>query len=210
MNMSSRWNDLIVRAGAVTGPVSQRWLDIIIASYGDPRRHYHNLSHIESSLDLFEEYKHLASTPIALEFSILMHDVIYDAIRKDNELQSAVMATAMLNDLSLGMIAGSVYTLIMSTRHQAKPTDIDSQILCDIDLSILGADTNTYDAYTKAIRKEYAWVEEDAYRLGRANVLESFLEMRPIFQIKQLQDRYETQALTNIQREIQVLKGIFR
>jgi predicted metal-dependent HD superfamily phosphohydrolase len=77
--------------------------------------------------------------------------------------------------------------------------------LVSIDLSILGADPDRYDAYAAAIREEYAHVPEPLYRAGRAAILGRFLESEALFADPVWAGRYETQARSNLAREIAAL-----
>ena len=74
-----------------------------------------------------------------------------------------------------------------------------------MDLAILGANEETYKEYSKAIRKEYAWVSEPAYRKGRKKVLQSFIERESVYFTDEMKIRYEKQARKNINSEIKVL-----
>src|SRR5262249_22011217 len=56
----------------------------------------------------------------------------------------------------------------LTKTHDVAAGDPLGAIMISIDLSILGADVATYDAYAAAIRQEYAHVPDAAYRSGRA------------------------------------------
>ena len=57
--------------------------------------------------------------------------------------------------------------IVLTKTHQANADDVDGRLLLDADLSVLGAEESEYDRYATAIRQEYDWVAEDAYRAGR-------------------------------------------
>jgi predicted metal-dependent HD superfamily phosphohydrolase len=63
-----------------------------------------------------------------------------------------------------------------------------------------------YDAYAEAIRREYDWVPEEAYRTGRAAVLERFLT-RPRLYHTAAMTTHEPAARANLRREIERLRG---
>ncbi|HTL87858.1 MAG TPA: hypothetical protein VL134_00560, partial [Leptolyngbya sp.] len=71
--------------------------------------------------------------------------------------------------------------ILCTKTHQSD--DPDAQILLDADLAILNAEPTQYWNYARSIRREYAWVSDIAYRAGRQQVLEKFL------------DRWERQTL---------------
>jgi predicted metal-dependent HD superfamily phosphohydrolase len=95
-----------------------------------------------------------------------------------------------------------VRAMILATAHSAQPATADEALLLDIDLSILGADEAAFDEYDRAIRTEYSWLSEDAYRQGRAKVLKSFLERERVFHTALYRGRCEQPARINIERAL--------
>ena len=97
--------------------------------------------------------------------------------------------------------------LILATQsHHSNPKDPECQALLDCDLSILGTPPDQYQTYALAIRQEYHWVSEDAYRTGRSRVLQQFLDRDRIYHCHELH-AYETQARQNLTTELIVLSG---
>ena len=74
-----------------------------------------------------------------------------------------------------------------------------------MDLSILGAGPDEFDAYERAIRREYSWVAEPAWRAGRAAVLRRFMERDRIFFSEEFRSRFEESARRNIARSLAAL-----
>jgi predicted metal-dependent HD superfamily phosphohydrolase len=70
--------------------------------------------------------------------------------------------------------------------------------------SILGADEASFDEYDRAIRVEYEWAPEDAYRAARTNVLQGFLKRERIFQTAAYRSK-EGVARRNIERALERL-----
>ena len=92
--------------------------------------------------------------------------------------------------------------LILLTKHHATVAgDRVGQLLLDADLAILGAAPEVYDRYAAAIRREYAWVDDAAYRKGRAAVLDRFLQRPRLYFTPFLHDRYQQKAHGNMERE---------
>ena len=168
-------------------------------SYSRNQLAYHNLNHIADCLAKFRKATHLATDPVAIEFALWFHDIIYDPKAADNEEQSARVAESFLLHSPL---TEKVSELILDTRHQQEPQSNDGKLICDIDLSILGSDPQCYDAYSKAIRDEYSWVASADYRVGRSKVLQNFLNRGQIYAIPDFQERYEQQARTNLKKEL--------
>lgn len=50
----------------------------------------------------------------------------------------------------------------------------DARLLIDVDLAILGVEPEAYARFEEQIRQEYAWVPDDRFRAGRAEVLRRF------------------------------------
>ncbi len=196
--LEARWLSLCAQAG-LDG--SAEWRELS-AAYGDPARAYHNWNHIADCLVRLDEYAHLATDPVALEFAIWFHDIIYDTHAPDNEERSAVIAGEFLAATTHGDEVGR---LIRATRHEGTPKTGDAALLCDIDLSILGRAPGPYDAYARAIRQEYSWVPQEDYAKGRTQVLEGFLGRSSIFVMGELQKAYGAHARVNLKREIAIL-----
>lgn len=193
--LESRWLTLCAQVG-LDG--SAEWRELLVA-YADPARHYHNWHHIADCLLRFDEYARLSIDPIAVEFAIWFHDVVYDTHTSENEERSAIIAAKFLSDTSHG---ARVADLIRATRHHDLPGTPDEALLCDIDLSILGRPPVIYDAYARAIRQEYAWVPLVDFVKGRTRVLESFLSRPSVFVLEEMEEIYGKHARLNLLREI--------
>lgn len=88
--------------------------------------------------------------------------------------------------------------LIMTTRHDATPSDADEQLLVDIDLAILGATPERFAEYDAQVRAEYAWVPGFVYRMKRRSVLKAFLARPRLYGTDHFRARYEAQARRNL------------
>ena len=169
------------------------------AAYAGPARAYHNLNHVADCLVRFDEYIHHATDPVAVEFAIWFHDVVYDTHVPENEERSAMVGAEFLSATSHGTV---VANLIRATRHDALPGTPDAVLLCDIDLSILGRPPAVYDAYACAIREEYSWVPLADFVEGRTRVLQSFLGRPSVFHLDEMEKTYGEHAKVNMMREI--------
>ncbi|RUW52380.1 hypothetical protein EOA32_12925 [Mesorhizobium sp. M1A.F.Ca.ET.072.01.1.1] len=184
----------------------------LAALYQSADRHYHGLPHIEAMLALAAEHRHLLDDPEAVEAAIWFHDAVYDSRAKDNEAKSAVLAERKLSGRTDPARLARILAMISATAtHQLPPLEdedaaSDAALFLDMDLAILGADPNRFDAYEKAVRREYGWVEEPIWRAGRAAVLTSFLARPHIFNTQWFRDRFEARARENLVRSLQVLQ----
>ena len=206
MTREQRWAALWQRLGA-QGDANAVY-DDLVARYSEPHRAYHTLEHIGHCLDEFEQVRHLATNPDAVELALWYHDAIYDTKTKDSEERSAALAVEEARNASLPDSFGqSVANLIMATKHTTAPTDPDVQLLVDIDLSILGQTGDKFDEYERQVRKEYEWVAEDAFVAGRSSILKSFLDRSTIYSTQFFRNKYETQARRNIARSLARLRA---
>lgn len=178
----------------------------IVEAYSSPNRYYHNLEHIEhvlKTIDLHNQTRDL----VAVQFAAWFHDAVYDSHRQDNEEKSADYATALLTSLGIpSNIIATVNRLILNTKyHQAASDDIDSQVLLDADLAILGDTPNKYHKYALAIRQEYAWLSKAEYIAGRKRVLQRFLQRHRIYFTEPMFQTFELSARNNLEQEIQAM-----
>lgn len=176
--------------------------------YRAPDRFYHGLSHIDALLALAGEHRALLADPEGVEAVIWFHDAIYDSTRKDNEERSAKLAVERLSgkveperlQRMVKMIEATKTHQVPGFAHEAARRD--AALFLDMDLSILGAPPSEFDAYEQAVRREYGWVEEEAWRAGRAAVLKNFLTRAYIFHTGIFRESHERQARANIARSI--------
>jgi predicted metal-dependent HD superfamily phosphohydrolase len=198
----ARWVALLASLDR-TGPEVTGLGSDLLRRWQEPQRHYHTLSHLGALLDL------LPADPASLPLAVWFHDAIYDPRAADNEEASAALARESLPRLTLdaGLIAEVSRLVLLTKQHTTAADDTAGQLLLDADLSILGAPEPDYDAYADAIRREYTWVEESAYRAGRAAVLRKFLERAHLYQTDRFRRTHEAPARRNLQREIARLEG---
>lgn len=204
MNLE-RWRELMraLRIGANEGTFAA-----IVAAYEEPHRRYHGAAHIEDCLDQLDRAPGIAERTEDVEAALWFHDVVYDVRSTTNELRSAERAAAFLRDAGAGPdVARRVYDLVLATKHGDAALVGDAAAVVDVDLSILGRDEATYDAFERAIREEYAWVPEPLYRDKRAEILASFLERARVYSTDVFRDRFEARARRNLERAIRALRG---
>lgn len=175
--------------------------DKLCERYEEPQRFYHHLGHIASSLAELDVH---SRDNARIEGAIWFHDVIYDPTRSDNEAASILWFMGETRDWIDPAVAGKISRLIEATDFRTTPEDTqDAALMVDIDLAILSAGTEEYDAYTRAIRLEYGHVPDQAFREGRAKVMAHFLS-RPIYRSPGFLPR-EERARRNIAHELERL-----
>lgn len=184
----------------------------IAALHSGPDRGYHSWSHPLALLRLFDETRAVLTDPLAVYCAIVLHDVIYEPRRSDNEARSAVLAQTMLKGVVPDDSLGRAIRLIEATARHAIPTDLpaaevgDMAQFLDMDLSILAAPADMFDAYEAGVRHEYREVPEEAFRQGRAAILEGFLAREALYMSDWGQTRFEAKARENLKRSIAQLR----
>lgn len=199
--MSNRWQEIWQKLDANTTP--QDALEELVKAYSSPDRFYHNLKHIEDCLFIFDQTKFLAAHPEEVELAIWFHDAIYDTRRNDNEQKSAEWAMSVIIQSGVGSdVAERVFNLIHATRHTMQVSDTDSQLMVDIDLSILGREATIFWQYEENIRKEYAWVPESLFREKRVEILQGFLDRQYLYYHEMYRAMFEQQARENLKHAV--------
>jgi predicted metal-dependent HD superfamily phosphohydrolase len=201
-----RWLELWSRLGAEGSGASI--FAQLSAAYAEPGRAYHTGEHIRDCLAELDLTRNLAQHPDEDEAALWFHDAVYLPGASDNEDQSAELARTAL---SMGAVpqevADRTAALVLATRHARVPSAPDEQLICDIDLSILGREPGIFDSFERRIRRVYAWVPEPVYRRERSAVLSGFLRRRSIYQTDQFRHRYEVLARANLKRLLDQLAG---
>ncbi len=171
---------------------------ILLNAYTECQRHYHTVQHIVECLQLFHQIKHQLQDPIAVELSIWFHDVIYDPKASDNEEQSAELMKKLCTEIVDQAQIQKVYWWIIATKKHQPSLDSDLNYLLDIDLAILGSDSNRFAEYEQQIQQEYLWVEPSIYKIKRAEVLQYFYAMQPLYQTEYFRENFEKKAKHNL------------
>ncbi len=203
--IETRWLGLPWPAAARPADV-RAVLAELVAAYGAPGRHYHNISHVRALLDLSAAYASRLENRAVMDLAIFFHDAVYDVTRTDNEAASAALARDRLTRLGFGAaLAAEAARLVEATAHMARAArapEGDLAWFLDFDLSILGAGREAYARYAKAIRREYAIYPDLVYAKGRRAALLSFLARPHIFTTPELRDSWEAAARDNIAWEL--------
>ena len=186
--------------------IKHQFLDEVISLYSSPKRHYHNLDHIEALLRLYGRHEQLLNAPNAVNFAIWYHDAIYNASKNDNEKKSAELAQRHLSSMGVAQkTINQCSQLIMATKNHELPevmSSFDIKFFLDIDLSILASTRKAYMEYTKQIRREYSIYPDFLYYKGRKKVLQHFLNMETIYKTELFQNLWEETARNNILHEL--------
>ena len=181
-------------------------LDSLLARYREPHRRYHGVTHVLRVLRTVDELLVAAgpaNDPGAVRLAAWYHDAIYDARAASgaNEAASAALARRDLATLGQPPQRADVVERLVLVTVAHTPSSADEAVLCDADLAVLAADPATYAAYATGVRAEYGHVDDDAWRLGRAAVLRSFLARPVLFHTPPMAGRAAT-ARANLTAEL--------
>ena len=160
-------------------------LDRLLARHREPHRRYHTVTHVAAALDTAEDL--LAQVDgadgAAVRLALCFHDAIYDP-------QAAAGAA------------------IMATADHRLPPDRSptTAVVLDADLAILAAEPARYEAYVIGVRAEYAHVDDEGWRTGRAAVLAAFLD-RPVIFVTAPMRASEHRARANLAAELSRLRA---
>lgn len=185
--------------------------DALAAAYSAPERFYHNLEHLAEMFRVIDRLAPQVEDPAALHLAVWFHDAVYDSRAKDNERRSGDLAVDLLGPIGVpGSAIERIVNMIWATAHPDAaevPALRDTQVLLDADLAILGASEERYARYARDIRREYAWVPDADYRVGRAAVLTRFLARPRIYHVPLVFDEGEQRARANLRAELASLQG---
>lgn len=78
-------------------------------------------------------------------------------------------------------------------------------MLCDADLAVLASPPSAYAAYTAAVREEYHFVPNEAFREGRAAILRQLLDLPSLFHTPYGRQEWEATARHNLTGELEML-----
>jgi predicted metal-dependent HD superfamily phosphohydrolase len=179
----------------------------IVAGYSEEHRFYHNLSHVNALLASAEKFKERFADEESVRLAVWFHDAIYEPKSPTNEIDSARLAVKTLAALNFphAKIEHVEKMILATQKHDAAGLDADGRYFLDLDLGILGANAEIYQAYAKAIRREYSFAPENLYREKRREVLLKFLEREFIYYTDELRELLEPRARMNIANEIKEL-----
>ncbi|MDJ0943477.1 MAG: hypothetical protein QNJ30_08430 [Kiloniellales bacterium] len=196
----ARWRDLM---SALDLGEQDETYAALAEAYGARGRHYHTQDHIAACLALLDDYADLAAKPAEAELALWFHDAVYSTKAFDNEAKSADWAAEFLAEAGAeAPVADRVATHVRATKHDDTPPSGDSALVVDIDLSILGREPEIFDAFDRAIRKEYSWVPGFLFRQKRRQLLQHLMERPVLYATPALRERFEAPARANLERAL--------
>lgn len=190
--------------------------DILASGYADPKRGYHNWSHLEDLLTKLDTLKQLATRKDLLIAAIFWHDAVFvtyepnGAERPDSVNVRA--SAALFEEYSLFPPADTqaVCELILATtthlsarasegRYRGFSQDFD--LFLDLDLSSLGASWPVFRENLDQIHFEYSLTPREIFYQDRLHMFEKFQDCSEnLYRLKESRDLWLAQAQENIKR----------
>ncbi|OSC73392.1 hypothetical protein B5181_00470 [Streptomyces sp. 4F] len=190
-----------------SGPDPAPYADNLLARWQEPQRHYHTLAHLAAVLDHVDVLEEYADDPDVVRLAAWFHDAVYLPDRSENEERSARLAERALPEAGVpaGKTAEVARLVRLTVTHSPAGDDRDGRVLCDADLAILASPPSAYAAYTAAVRQEYHFVPDDAFREGRAAILRQLLDLPRLFHTPHGRREWEATARYNLTGELEML-----
>ncbi|MHC3393893.1 HD domain-containing protein [Streptomyces lavendulocolor] len=189
-------------------PHADRYADDLLARWAEPQRRYHTTDHLLAVLDRVDELADHADDADAVRLAAWFHDAVYLPDRSTNEERSARLAERALPELGVDAArTAEVARLVrLTVTHDPADGDRNGEVLCDADLAVLAAAPDAYAAYAAAVREEYGFVPDDAFREGRAAVLRQLLGLPCLFRTPHGARSWEDRARQNLTTELKLLE----
>ncbi|CAL9455511.1 hypothetical protein SUDANB99_02530 [Streptomyces sp. enrichment culture] len=188
-------------------PPAERYADDLLRRWAEPQRRYHTTDHLLAVLRRVDELADHAGDLAAVRLAAWFHDAVYLPDRDTNEERSARLAERALPELGVGpdRTAEVARLVRLTVTHDPAPGDRDGEVLCDADLAVLAGEPQAYAAYAAAVREEYGFVPDDAFREGRAAVLRQLLALPRLFRTPYGAAHWEPAARRNLAVELGLL-----
>jgi predicted metal-dependent HD superfamily phosphohydrolase len=206
--------DLAWQRHVGTSAAADAWFDTVIGYHRAPTRHYHGVRHIRWVVHHGRELAESTVPPLeagdldAVVAAAFFHDAVYDTSRSDNESASARLAARALGEIGWDRPAiEHVASMIEATANHRveRLDDAATSVLVAADLAVLAAEPAPYVDYTRAVRREYAHLDDEAWRSGRSAFIRTTLDSAHIFPSALGLDVWERRARANLSAELAAL-----
>lgn len=203
--LEDRWLHALLsaREGACH-PNPFRYSADLLKRWSEPQRRYHTLDHLTAVLDRIDTLAEYADDPDVVRLAAWFHDAVYLPERSTNEERSARLAERALPEAGVSQEkTREVARLVrLTVTHDPADDDPNGQVLCDADLAVLASPPEAYAAYAAAVREEYGFVPDEAFRAGRAAVLRQLLSLPRLFRTPYGEREWEERARENLRTEL--------
>lgn len=183
--------------------------------YNAEGRAYHNWAHVQALIDHFERVQADLNDPGAVEIALYYHDVVYVPLAPSNEADSADAMLAELTGRADAIELETADMIVRATAAHEVPDGIkrgqarDCAIFLDMDLAILGATPDGFDAFDAAIRQEFQMVPDAIFYPRRRDVLKTFLDRDRIYLTERFHEQFDAAARANLSRLVERLSQTY-
>ncbi|MFF6997469.1 hypothetical protein ACFY93_21265 [Streptomyces sp. NPDC008313] len=199
-----RWNAALSAARGTDGPDPSPYGENLLKRWSEAQRRYHTVDHLVAVLDHVDTLAEYADDADLVRLAAWFHDAVYLPDRSENEERSARLAERALTEAGVAEagVAEVARLVRLTVGHDPADDDRNGQVLCDADLAVLASAPETYAAYTDAVRVEYAFVPDEDFRVGRADVLRQLLALPRLFRTPYGRREWEDTARANLEAEL--------
>jgi predicted metal-dependent HD superfamily phosphohydrolase len=175
----------------------------LVECWSQKHRHYHTLQHLRECFEHFADARADMRSPAEVAVALWFHDAFYEPARDDNEQRSADWLRECALQAGLPeATAQRMHDMVMATVDHMPQRDPDTQLLVDIDMSILGAEATRFDESDVQVRREYAHIAEPEWRVARRRKLQDFLDRPRLYGTDRFHSMLEARARENIARSL--------
>lgn len=163
---------------------------------------YHNDNHVWSCLNILAGYamnRPMYYTDFDLvALALYFHDAVYVPGASDNEEKSADLFSSLITTKT-EYLKEVVINMIMTTKTHQKTEIFYYDLISDIDMAILGSNSEEFDLYERNIRDEYSQFEDSAYYPKRKKFLLDCIR-NGVYNMPDFQAMYHDKMIANITR----------
>ena len=193
----------------------EKELTWLTRNYGNDSRFYHNISHIVTSLNLYDKIRTDVTDGkrrLALQFAIFYHDIIYvpqngDAFNIRHSIESALDAlhkfpddgeTLKFKTLVKSYIQATNHDFMFDRLELRAKMDKNSAYMSAIDLYNLSIISEQFKFNNNNIRQEYNVYSDEEFNNGQSKFLNKMLSLDRIYLTPEF-SIFEKHARRNIQ-----------
>ncbi len=184
--------------------------DDLCRRYAEPHRAYHRMEHIGHCLRELDLARGEIPDVCGVELALWFHDAVYVPGSPNNEAQSAELFRACFSSHVSPQFLDTVCGLILATERGAVPCDMNTEFVCDIDMSSFGIDWPSFFRDSVNVRSEQNGVKDQQYFAAHLQFLRALLDGGSIYHTRFFQLRYEDSARKNIEQLVAQIRVLGR
>ncbi|MEH6822986.1 MAG: hypothetical protein V7629_03635 [Motiliproteus sp.] len=181
--------------------------ELLVTSYSQPQRRYHDSHHIEDCLAWLDLYRDQIADPDAAELALWFHDACYSVDPKGHEQRGAELLRQLLHTKMDAARLDKICSLILQTTHQQPPLDSEHALVLDIDLASFARPWAAYLRDTALCRAEMGPLADSDYCACQLGFLRKLISREQIYYHPHFRAEHEAEARSNISRLITLLEN---